>query len=57
LKITQTERCSESGKLVKKDFRAINEPSYRYSDAAVSTKIADVTDLFTNTDPDPQNVK
>lgn len=57
MKITQTERCSESGKLVKKDFRAINEPSYRYSDAAVSTKIADVTDLFTNTDPDPQNVK
>lgn len=59
MKITQTKRCTDSGKLVKKNFRAINDPSWKWSSAtpAVSTKIADSTDLFTNTDPDPTNVK
>jgi len=56
LKITQTERCKESGKLVKKDFRAINAVSWKYNKVATTTKIADSLDLFTNTDPDPMMV-
>lgn len=57
LEITQTKRCTDSGKLVKKNFRAINDPSWKYSATPTSTKIADATDLFTNTDPDPANLK
>lgn len=52
LAITQSKRCTESGKLVAKNFRAINSPAWRFDADKGDTKIADSSDLFDNTDPD-----
>lgn len=51
LRLTQTHRCMDTGKLVPKSFPT--PAPFKYdADVATKTKFAEWTDLFTNVDPD-----